>query len=102
MEPSKCDDDLPSLDAGGNVELTGLITLPLAVPSVTHHSVSSCTIRCHLKQSERPPRSPLHRLSTGVCTTNGAMNGGHVQRNGMTLFLLTNPPYACNITMFGF
>ncbi|GFV58280.1 hypothetical protein TNCV_1272421 [Trichonephila clavipes] len=30
------------------------------------------------------------------------MNGGHGQRNIMTLFLLTNPASACNITMVGF
>ncbi|GFV46987.1 hypothetical protein TNCV_3033841 [Trichonephila clavipes] len=43
------------------------------------------------------------RLETaGACSNNGAMNDGHGQRNGMTLYLLTNPASACNITMVGF
>ncbi|GFW08896.1 hypothetical protein TNCV_3474501 [Trichonephila clavipes] len=33
---------------------------------------------------------------------NGAMNGGHGQRNRTTLCLLTNSASACNITMVGF
>ncbi|GFY00523.1 hypothetical protein TNCV_2139201 [Trichonephila clavipes] len=40
--------------------------------------------------------------TTGVCATNGGMNGGHEQQNGTTLCLLTNPASACNITMVGF
>ncbi|GFU94436.1 hypothetical protein TNCV_2644241 [Trichonephila clavipes] len=40
--------------------------------------------------------------TTGVCAVNGAMNGGHEQRNGTTLCLLMNPASACDITMVGF
>ncbi|GFV91882.1 transposable element Tc1 transposase [Trichonephila clavipes] len=65
------------------------------IQSVTHHSVSSRTIRHRLQQSEMSARQPLVYLSltgnTGVCTANSAINSGHGQRNGTTLRLLTNP-----------
>ncbi|GFV91373.1 hypothetical protein TNCV_898901 [Trichonephila clavipes] len=37
----------------------------------------------------------------GVCATNGGMNGGHEQRKGVLLCLLTNLASAYNITMIG-
>ncbi|GFX65726.1 hypothetical protein TNCV_4094181 [Trichonephila clavipes] len=37
--------------------------------------------------------------TTGVCAANGAMNGGHGERNETALHLLTNPAAACSITM---
>ncbi|GFS91020.1 transposable element Tcb1 transposase [Trichonephila clavipes] len=46
-------------------------------------------------------RHPLLRF-TDVFAANGAINSGHGQRNGTTFCLLTNPVFACNITMFGF
>ncbi|GFU73056.1 uncharacterized protein TNCV_456301 [Trichonephila clavipes] len=74
---------------------------------VTHHSVSALTIRRRLPfRMECPPS--VHCFvypcleTTGVCATNSALNGGHRQRKGTTLCLLTNPAYACNITMVGF
>ncbi|GFU33307.1 hypothetical protein TNCV_1158641 [Trichonephila clavipes] len=57
-------------------------------------------------QSGTISRRPLlHLPLTGNhrrCAINGAMNGGHGQRNGTILRLLTNPASACNITMVGF
>ncbi|GFW01275.1 hypothetical protein TNCV_5029311 [Trichonephila clavipes] len=40
--------------------------------------------------------------TAGVGAVNSAMNGGHGQRNGTTLCLLTNPTFTCNITVIGF
>ncbi|GFU64283.1 HTH_38 domain-containing protein [Trichonephila clavipes] len=74
------------------------------IQSVTHHSVSARTHRRCLQLSGLSTRRPLLRLPlTGsVCAANGAMNGGRGQRNGTTLYLLTNRTSACNITMVGF
>ncbi|GFW35907.1 transposable element Tc1 transposase [Trichonephila clavipes] len=67
---------------------------------VTHHSVSSGIIRRRLQQSRMPARHPLLLLPLNgnhrcLRAANGAMNGGHGQRNGSTLCLLTNPISAC-------
>ncbi|GFX55863.1 hypothetical protein TNCV_1427251 [Trichonephila clavipes] len=76
------------------------------IQSVTSLSVYACTIRRRFQQSGIPEKRPLLRLpwmeTTGICTANGVMNGGHGQRNEMVLCLLMNPTSACNITRFGF
>ncbi|GFW54286.1 transposable element Tcb1 transposase [Trichonephila clavipes] len=81
-------------------------TIAQQIQSVTHHSVFALTIRRRLQQSGTISRRPLlHLPLTGNhrhCTINGAKNGGHGQRNGTILCLLTNPASACNITMVGF
>ncbi|GFV06794.1 hypothetical protein TNCV_4267281 [Trichonephila clavipes] len=76
------------------------------IQSVTPLSVYACTIRRRFQQSGIPEKRPLLRLpwmeTTGICTANGVMNGGHGQRNEMALCLLMNPTSVCNITRFGF
>ncbi|GFV06791.1 hypothetical protein TNCV_1082701 [Trichonephila clavipes] len=57
------------------------------IQSVTPLSVYACTIRRRFQQSGIPEKRPLLRLpwmeTTGICTANGVMNGGHGQRNEM-------------------
>ncbi|GFX64690.1 HTH_38 domain-containing protein [Trichonephila clavipes] len=69
-------------------------------------SVSVHAFLRRLQQNEMSARRPLLRLPlTGKhrrLPTNGGMNGGHGQRNGMTFCLLTNPAFACNIAMVRF
>ncbi|GFY13836.1 uncharacterized protein TNCV_986081 [Trichonephila clavipes] len=76
------------------------------IQSVAHHSVTAHTIRHRLQQVECLQdvhcfAYPLLEI-TGVCSTNGAMNDGHGQRNGTKLCLLVNLTSPCNITMVGF
>ncbi|GFV01562.1 hypothetical protein TNCV_2961551 [Trichonephila clavipes] len=86
-------------------EIGDLKYAPL-IQSVKHHSVSARTIRRRLQQSGMSARRPLLRLpltkATGVCATNGAINGCHGQWNGTTLCLLKNPASGFNISMVGF
>ncbi|GFW70125.1 transposable element Tcb1 transposase [Trichonephila clavipes] len=44
----------------------------------------------------------VHKSSiAGVCTANGAMNGGHGHRNKTILYLQSSTAFACYITMVG-
>ncbi|GFY06477.1 hypothetical protein TNCV_412271 [Trichonephila clavipes] len=54
--------------------------------------------------SARRPLLDLHLTGNyrNFFGTNVTMNGGHGQRNGMTLCLLTNPTAVCKITMVRF
>ncbi|GFU54742.1 hypothetical protein TNCV_1037861 [Trichonephila clavipes] len=78
-KPSNCDADLSSLDVEGN---DGANRTHLVAPR------SQSGVHCP-------------QLET-ICAANYAMNGGHEQRNGTTLSLMTNLASACNITMVGF
>ncbi|GFX63527.1 transposable element Tc1 transposase [Trichonephila clavipes] len=73
-------------------------TIAQQVQTVTQHSVLARTIRRRFQQSGMSARRPLLRLhltgSYRLCAANGAMNGGHGQRNGTILYLLTNPSSA--------
>ncbi|GFW04686.1 HTH_38 domain-containing protein [Trichonephila clavipes] len=81
-------------------------TVAQHIESVTHHSVSARTIRCRLQHSGLSARRPLLglpcRRTTDVSATNGAMNEGCGQQNGMKLSLLTSHASVCNTTMVGF
>ncbi|GFV63363.1 HTH_38 domain-containing protein [Trichonephila clavipes] len=81
-------------------------TIAQKIESVTHHSVSACTIQRRLQQSGLsarrtllgPPLTQNHRR----LTANGAMKEGCGWQNGMKFSFLTSHASVCNTTMVGF
>ncbi|GFX10041.1 uncharacterized protein TNCV_4539121 [Trichonephila clavipes] len=82
-------------------------TIAQHIESVTHHSVSACTIRCRLQQSGLSAKCPL----LGLPLTQNHRRHRHRQwcdkkgygrQNGMKLSLLTSHASVCNTTMVRF
>ncbi|GFV66855.1 HTH_38 domain-containing protein [Trichonephila clavipes] len=107
--PSQC---TTSLEGRQNVRMAVMDrsvtsrTVRQRIQSVTHHSVSACTIRRRLQQSGLSASRPLLSLpltqNYRLLAANGAMKEGCGWQNGMKLYLLTSHVFVCNTTMVGF